>query len=123
MTSNIPGEPSDFFRPEFINRIDEIVRFRSLGEEDLAGIVHIQLGLLRDRLTARRLQLDITPAAERWLAKRGYDPVFGARPLKRLIQREIADPLAKRLLEGTYAEGATVHVDATAADAPELAIT
>ena len=115
MTSNIPGSPEDFFRPEFVNRIDEIIRFRTLGREDLARIVTVQLRSLRDRLTARRLGLEVTPAAEAWLAEHGYDSAYGARPLKRLIQRAIADPLAKALLAGQFAEGATVHVDATAA--------
>jgi ATP-dependent Clp protease ATP-binding subunit ClpB len=120
MTSNIPGEPSDFFRPEFINRIDDIIRFRSLAREDLAKIVEVQLGHLRNRLAARRLGLEISEAAKVWLADRGYDPVFGARPLKRVIQREIADPLAKALLDGHYAEGSLVRIDVAAPDAPSL---
>ena len=114
MTSNIPGELSDFFRPEFINRIDEIVRFRSLGRGDLRHIVEIQLSGLRARLAARRLQLEVTDAALDWLTEHGYDPAFGARPLKRVIQRSIADPLALALLEGRYGDGATVRVDAGA---------
>ena len=114
MTSNIPGSPEDFFRPEFVNRIDEIIRFRTLGREDLARIVTVQLRSLRERLTARRLGLEVTPSAEAWLAEHGYDSAYGARPLKRLIQRAIADPLAKALLAGQFAEGATVHVDAMA---------
>ncbi len=115
MTSNLPGEPRDFFKPEFINRIDEIVRFRSLTEGDIELIVGIQLEGLRRRLADRRLSLDVTPAAAAWLARVGYDPTFGARPLKRIIQRPIADPLALALLEGRYADGATVHVDVDAA--------
>ena len=120
MTSNIPGEPSDFFRPEFINRIDDIIRFRSLGREDLAHIVDVQLVHLRDRLAARRLGLEVSAAAKVWLADRGYDPVFGARPLKRVIQREIADPLAKALLDGRYPEGSTVSVDVGGTEAAAL---
>src|SRR4051812_40090536 len=89
MTSNLRGEPRDFFKPEFINRIDEIIRFRSLTEDDLGRIVHIQLAHLRDRVAARRLTLEVTEEAERVLAKEGYDPAFGARPLKRAIQKEI----------------------------------
>ncbi|MHB1775756.1 MAG: ATP-dependent Clp protease ATP-binding subunit [Acidimicrobiales bacterium] len=112
MTSNLPGEPADFFKPEFINRIDEIVRFRPLTEEDLAVIVGIQLGRLRTRLAERRLSLAVTPAAEAWLARAGYDPDFGARPLRRVIQRSVEDPLALALLEGRYPEGSTVTVDA-----------
>ena len=122
MTSNIAGEPSDVFRPEFINRIDDIIRFRSLGREDLAQIVEVQLVHLHDRLTARRLGLEISEAAKVWLADRGYDPVFGARPLKRVIQREIADPLAKALLDGRYAEGSVVRIDVPSPDATALTL-
>jgi ATP-dependent Clp protease ATP-binding subunit ClpB len=112
MTSNLPGEPVDFFKPEFLNRIDEIVRFRSLTEADLERIVDIQLEALRRRLADRRLELEVTEAAEQWLASKGYDSAYGARPLKRLIQREIGDRLAIALLEGKYTDGATVTVDA-----------
>jgi len=110
MTSNIPGEPVDYFKPEFVNRIDEIVRFRSLTEADLATIVDIQLGRLRSRLAERRLGLDVTKEAEANLARQGFDPDFGARPLRRVIQRKIEDPLALKLLEGAYLEGSTVRV-------------
>jgi ATP-dependent Clp protease ATP-binding subunit ClpB len=112
MTSNLPGDPRAFFKPEFINRIDEIVRFRELTEDDLAQIVEIQLRGLRDRLAARRIGLEVTEAATAALAHQGYDPAFGARPLKRLIQRELADPLAMQILDGKIAEGDTVTVDA-----------
>jgi ATP-dependent Clp protease ATP-binding subunit ClpB len=112
MTSNLPGEPKDFFKPEFINRIDDIVRFRSLTEEDLAAIVDIQLEHLRDRLAARRITLEVTPAARALVAQVGYDPAFGARPLKRVIQREIGDRLATAILDGTIGEGDQVTVDA-----------
>ena len=111
MTSNLKGEPSDYFKPEFINRIDEIVRFRPLSEDDLAVIVGIQLGRLRSRLAERRLSLVVTPEAEQWLTRAGYDPDYGARPLRRVLQREIEDPLALALLEGKYLEGATVTVE------------
>jgi len=111
MTSNLKGEPQDYFKPEFINRIDEIVRFRPLSEADLEVIVEIQLGRLRDRLAERRLSLVVTPEAERWLAATGYDPDYGARPLRRVLQRNIEDPLALALLEGKYLDGATVTVD------------
>jgi len=110
MTSNLPGEPRDFFRPEFINRIDEIVRFRALTQEDLGRIVELQLAQLRGRLADRRIELVVADAALALLAAKGYDPSFGARPLKRVIQREIGDQLAQRLLEGKYAEGDTVTV-------------
>jgi ATP-dependent Clp protease ATP-binding subunit ClpB len=111
MTSNIPGEPIQHFKPEFVNRIDEIVRFHSLSEADLERIVSIQLGGLRRRLAERQLTLEVTPAAEAWLARTGFDPDFGARPLRRVIQREVEDPLALALLEGRYPEGSTVTVD------------
>ena len=112
MTSNLPGDPLDFFKPEFINRVDEIIRFRALTEDDLASIVTIQLERLRTRMAERRLNLDITDAAMSQLAKDGYDPAFGARPLKRVIQRQLADPIAKLILDGTVGEGDTVRVDA-----------
>ncbi|MDG2028816.1 MAG: AAA family ATPase [Acidimicrobiales bacterium] len=110
MTSNLPGEPQDFFRPEFVNRIDDIVRFRSLTEADLVHIVDIQLAALAGRLAERRLGLDVTDEAKLFMAATGFDPAFGARPLKRLIQRSIGDPLAIALLEGRYVEGDTVSV-------------
>jgi len=113
MTSNLPGDPRDFFKPEFINRIDEIVRFRELTEDDLTHIVEIQLRGLRARLAARRIDLEVTDAATAALAHQGYDPAFGARPLKRVIQRELADTLAVQILDGKIAEGDTVTVDAT----------
>ena len=114
MTSNLPGDPREYFKPEFVNRIDDIVRFRSLTEDDLGRIVDIQLEGITKRLAQRRITLDVTPAASAALAKEGYDPAFGARPLKRVIQREIADPLAIAILEGRYGEGDTVVVDADA---------
>jgi ATP-dependent Clp protease ATP-binding subunit ClpB len=111
MTSNLKGDPEDYFKPEFINRIDEIVRFKPLSMDDLATIVEIQLGKLRARLAERRLTLVVTEAAEKWLARTGYDPDYGARPLRRVLQRSIEDPLALALLEGRYLEGSTVTVD------------
>jgi ATP-dependent Clp protease ATP-binding subunit ClpB len=111
MTSNIPGEPIEHFKPEFVNRIDEIVRFHNLTEADLNRIVTIQLQGLRSRLAERRLTLVVTPAAEVQLAHNGFDPDFGARPLRRVIQRQVEDPLALALLEGRYPEGSTVTVD------------
>jgi len=112
MTSNLPGDPKDFFKPEFINRIDDIVRFRPLTEADLGHIVEIQLRQLRDRLAARRITLTVTPAATELLAQEGYDPAFGARPLKRVIQREIGDQLATAILDGRLVEGDDAEVDA-----------
>ena len=110
MTSNLPGEPIEYFKPEFVNRIDEIIRFRALTEADLQHIVTIQVDKLRERMAARRITLDITPDALLHIAHEGYDPVFGARPLKRVIQREVADPVALMVLEGKVAEGGTVQV-------------
>jgi ATP-dependent Clp protease ATP-binding subunit ClpB len=112
MTSNLQVEPLDFFRPEFINRVDEIIRFRPLDEQDLARIVEIQLGRWRERLAERRIELEVTPEAMAHLAKEGFDPAFGARPLKRIIQREIGDAAAMLLLEGKVADGGAIHVDA-----------
>jgi ATP-dependent Clp protease ATP-binding subunit ClpB len=112
MTSNLQVDPLDFFRPEFINRVDEIIRFRPLDEHDLARIVEIQLGRWRERLAERRIELDVTPEAMAHLAREGFDPAFGARPLKRIIQREIGDAAAMLLLEGKVADGGTIHVDA-----------
>jgi ATP-dependent Clp protease ATP-binding subunit ClpB len=111
MTSNHRGDLAAAFKPEFLNRIDEIVNFRSLTEADLEAVVEIQLRGLSRRLAERRLALDVTDGAKEWLAHHGYDPVFGARPLKRLIQRQISDPLALALLEGRYSDGDTVVVD------------
>ncbi|HEX3461742.1 MAG TPA: AAA family ATPase [Acidimicrobiales bacterium] len=111
MTSNLVGEPASYFKPEFVNRIDEIVRFHPLTEADLERIVSIQLDGLRRRLSERRLSLSVTPAAEAYLARAGFDPDYGARPLRRVIQREVEDQLAMALLEGRYPEGSTVTVD------------
>ncbi len=111
MTSNLPGDPLAFFKPEFINRIDEIIRFRALTEADLGHIVGIQLERLRERLAGRRITLEITEAAMTWLAHEGYDPSFGARPLKRVIQKLISDPAAVMILESKVAEGDTLTVD------------
>jgi ATP-dependent Clp protease ATP-binding subunit ClpB len=110
MTSNLAGEPAQYFKPEFINRIDEIVRFRPLSQADLTVIVGVQLDKLRARLAERRLTLEVEPDAEARLARAGYDPDYGARPLRRVLQRQIEDPLALALLEGRYLEGATVTV-------------
>ena len=111
MTSNLKGEPGNFFRPEFVNRIDDIVRFRPLEPDDLASILDIQLAGLRRRLDPQRLGLEVSSDARGHLARAGYDPAFGARPLKRLIQRAIGDPLAIAMLEGRYNDGDVVTVD------------
>ncbi|WP_108814050.1 ATP-dependent chaperone ClpB [Loktanella sp. Alg231-35] len=100
------------FRPEFLNRLDETVIFDRLAREDMAGIVTIQLGLLAKRLAGRNIQLDLDDAALKWLADEGYDPVFGARPLKRVIQRALQDQLAEMILAGDVMDGDTINVSA-----------
>ncbi|MEY3987220.1 MAG: chaperone protein ClpB [Actinomycetota bacterium] len=112
MTSNLLGEPIEYFKPEFVNRIDEIVRFRSLEQADLGAIVDIQLEHLIERMAARRITLAVTPRARLVLAEKGYDAEFGARPLKRLIQKTIADAAALLILEGKVGEGGSIVVDA-----------
>jgi ATP-dependent Clp protease ATP-binding subunit ClpB len=99
------------FRPEFLNRVDEIVVFHSLTREHLKQIVEIQLGRLRARLAERHIALELTPRAREHLAAAGYDPSYGARPLKRVIQKELETPLGKLLLEGRIQDGQTVLVD------------
>ncbi len=114
MTSNIRSleELRDRFRPEFLNRIDEVVAFQALTREQLSEIVDLQLGRLRERLAERRLELEVTDSAKELLAEEGWDPAYGARPLKRAIQRLLENPLARELLEGRFGEGDTVRVDA-----------
>ena len=99
------------FKPEFINRLDDVVVFDPLSQDQLVGIVDIQLQGLAERLAARRLPLDVSDSAKSWLAERGYDPAYGARPLRRTIQQAIGDKLAKKLLAGDIVDGDTVHVD------------
>jgi len=99
------------FKPEFINRLDDVVVFHALTETELAEIVHLYVDRLSTRLRDRRLTLGVTPDARAWLAERGYDPLFGARPLRRLMQREIDDRLARALLSGDMRDGDTVWVD------------
>jgi ATP-dependent Clp protease ATP-binding subunit ClpB len=101
------------FRPELVNRIDEIVVFEPLGRDEIERIVDIQVGRLAERLAERKLTLRLTEAARAWLAEQGYDPAFGARPLKRVIQRHLQDPLALKLLSGEVREGDTVEIDAS----------
>jgi ATP-dependent Clp protease ATP-binding subunit ClpB len=114
MTSNVRNEAAmrETFRPEFLNRIDEIVEFEPLTRDQIGEIVELQLARLRARLTERGLSLDLTDAAKEHLAEAGWDPTYGARPLKRAIQRQVENPLALRLLEGEFEEGDTVRVDA-----------
>jgi ATP-dependent Clp protease ATP-binding subunit ClpB len=114
MTSNIRSEAQlqEHFRPEFLNRIDEVVVFEPLTREQIGEIVELQLARLRDRLAERRLTIELTDAAKEAVAEAGWDPAYGARPLKRAVQRLIENPLALRLLEGEFAEGDAVRVDA-----------
>jgi ATP-dependent Clp protease ATP-binding subunit ClpB len=114
MTSNIRSadQMREHFRPEFLNRIDEVVVFEPLSKEQLADIAELQLERLRARLAERRLSLELTDAAKEVLAEAGWDPTYGARPLKRALQRLVENPLAQRLLEGDFAEGETIRVDA-----------
>jgi ATP-dependent Clp protease ATP-binding subunit ClpB len=100
------------FRPEFLNRLDEIVIFDRLAREDMSGIVDIQLGLLDKRLAARKIRLELDDAARKWLGDKGYDPVYGARPLKRVIQRALQDQLAEKILSGEVLDGAVIKVGA-----------
>ena len=124
MTSNLPGDPKDFFRPEFINRVDDIVRFTELTEADLVEIVDIQLANLARRVADRRITIEVDEQAKGLLAKLGYDPTFGARPLKRVIQSEIADRLAVLILDGEVDDGAKVRVGVTGpAEAGEFGFT
>jgi ATP-dependent Clp protease ATP-binding subunit ClpB len=108
------------FKPEFLNRLDEIVVFDALSKDELAHIVDLQLSLLERRLAVRRITIDVTEAARAWLAETGYDPAYGARPLRRLIQTAIGDSLARLLISGEVTDGGKVTVDVTDG---ELALT
>ena len=109
----VMGVVRQSFKPEFLNRLDEIVLFDALTKEELAHIVDLQLDLLRKRLAARRVTIEVTDAAKHWLAETGYDPAYGARPLRRLVQQAIGDPLAKLLISGQVVDGGAVTVDHT----------
>ena len=99
------------FKPEFLNRLDEVVVFDALGRDELGHIVELQVHELAGRLADRRIELDVTDASRAWLAEKGYDPAYGARPLRRLVQREIGDRLATGLLAGDVRDGSSVVVD------------
>ncbi len=111
VTSRVMDVVRSHFRPEFLNRVDDLIVFHRLSKKDLRQIVEIQLALVQNRLAARAITLDVADAGLDWLADHGYDPAYGARPLKRLIQTAIANPLAIRILEGAYPEGSKVQVD------------
>ena len=119
MTSNIPVGGDDlraglteYFKPEFINRLDDIVRFAPLDREQIGEIVDLQLARVIERLAERGIELELTDAARELIGNLGYDPAYGARPLKRVIQKQVVDRLALALLDGTYGEGDVVVVDA-----------
>ncbi|MCB2045362.1 MAG: AAA family ATPase, partial [Novosphingobium sp.] len=99
------------FRPEFLNRLDEIILFHRLGQEHMAPIVEIQVARVQKLLKDRKITLELSDAAKRWLGRVGYDPVYGARPLKRAVQRYLQDPLAEKLLAGEIPDGSTVRID------------
>jgi ATP-dependent Clp protease ATP-binding subunit ClpB len=122
MTSNLGGGADEVtvlatmrshFKPEFLNRIDEIVVFHRLDERHIEQIVGLQVAKLEERLAERNLKLSLTDAARAHIARVGYDPDFGARPLKRVLQREVADPIALKLLSGDFGDGDTIAVDAS----------
>jgi len=100
------------FRPEFLNRVDEVILFHRLRRQDMGAIVRIQLGRLEKLLTDRKIALELDEEAIQWLAAKGYDPAYGARPLKRVIQKELQDPLAEKILGGEILDGSTVRVTA-----------
>jgi ATP-dependent Clp protease ATP-binding subunit ClpB len=106
----------EHFRPEFLNRVDEIVVFEPLSREQIGEIVDLQLERLRSRLAERNITLDLTDAAKDALGDAGWDPAYGARPLKRAIQRLVENPLALRLLDGDFADGDSIRVDAQNGD-------
>ena len=110
------------FKPEFINRLDELVIFHPLTREELGGIVDIQVKQVASRLTDRRISLDVTDTAREWLANTGYDPAYGARPLRRLVQTEVGDQLARMLLAGQVHDGDTVLVDQTGGEHLALSV-
>ncbi|MDO8322087.1 MAG: AAA family ATPase, partial [Phenylobacterium sp.] len=101
------------FRPEFLNRIDEIILFKRLGRSEMDNIVGIQMQRVEKLLANRRMSISLDTAANHWIAERGYDPVYGARPLKRVIQKELIDPIAKKLLAGDFQDGSVIEVGAT----------
>jgi ATP-dependent Clp protease ATP-binding subunit ClpB len=112
MTSNLPQDQlKNLFRPECLNRIDETIVFNTLDKAEISRIVDIQLRRLQKRMAARRLNLDLSEAAKQHLAERGFDPQYGARPLKRTIQNEVENPLASGIIAGKYPEGSTIKVE------------
>ncbi|MGH2819605.1 MAG: ATP-dependent Clp protease ATP-binding subunit, partial [Actinomycetota bacterium] len=113
MSEKVMATVRDHFKPEFLNRVDETIVFHRLTPDDLMRIVDLQLERLAERLAERNVSIDLTDAARRYLAEKGYDPIYGARPIKRLIQKEIENVLALRLLDGTFGDGDKIEIDAT----------
>ncbi len=111
MKDAVLDELRQSFRPEFLNRVDETIVFHALDEEHLMKIVDIQLGGLRARLAERRIELELSDAAKRQLVRTGFDPTYGARPLKRALQRQLETAIARRILSGEIRDGSTIHVD------------
>ena len=112
MEDEVMAELKKHFRPEFLNRVDDVIIFQSLDEDELSKIVEIQIGRLEKRLTQQNLTLDVDAAAKKLLASEGYDPQFGARPLKRAVQEHLLNPLSLRLLEGEFKPGDKIKVSA-----------
>jgi len=106
----VMGEVRQKFRPEFLNRLDDIILFHRLQRADMGKIVDIQMQRVQKLLTDRKIKLELDDQARTWLANRGYDPAYGARPLKRVIQRHVQDPLAEQILAGTIKDGQTVRI-------------
>jgi ATP-dependent Clp protease ATP-binding subunit ClpB len=126
MTSNLPGGRAAVeahFRPEFINRLDDIVEFSSLSRDELGRIVELQVARLIGRVSERGVEVELTDGARELLGDMGYDPIYGARPLKRVIQKRLVDPLALGLLKGDYAAGDAIRVDAQPGEPPALVFT
>ena len=111
MESRVMEALKSHFKPEFLNRVDDVMIFHQLAREQIGHIAEIQLERVRKLLTDRRLELELTPRAMELVADRGYDPQYGARPLKRVIQRMVQDPLAIRILEGEFPEGSKIVAD------------
>ena len=116
----VMAEVQAMFRPEFLNRIDSIILFRRLDRSDMTYLVDLQLARLANRLADRHIILDVTESAKHWLADAGYDPKYGARPLKRVIQNRVQNPLAEAILAGRFTDGDTVVVDHASANGDEL---
>ena len=114
MQAQVMSELQAHFRPEFLNRVDESIVFHALGKEDLRNILHIQLKRLGQRLADRKLTLQLNPSAEDYLIETGYSPTFGARPLKRVIQKEVENPLSMAILQGRFLEGDAIVAEHTA---------